>query len=62
MFKKEIEVEEYEANDRLMLGANLKFYWAATGEYLRTTYLTEDGMISFILEDNIRTKNIGRLK
>ena len=60
IFKKEIEVKENKACQ--WLGANLKFYWAATGEYLRTTYLKEDRTVSFILEDDIRTKNIGRFK
>ena len=49
--KKEIEGVENDKNRRL--------YWKATDEYIRTTYLSEDGMISFILEDNIRTRNTG---
>ena len=53
MFKKEIKVIENIKNRRL--------YWKATDECFHTTYLSEDGMISFILEDNINTKNIGRL-
>ena len=40
---------------------NRRLYWKATDECFHTTYLSEDGMISFILEDNIKTKNIGRL-
>ena len=51
-FKQEIEVIENDKNRRL--------YWKATDEYIRTTYLLEDGLISFILEDNIRTNNTGR--
>ena len=51
-FKQEIEVIENETSRRL--------YWKATDEYIRTTYLLEDEIISFILEGNIRTRNIGR--
>ena len=40
---------------------NRRLYWKATDECFHTTYLSEDGMISFILEDNINTQNIGRL-
>ena len=53
MLKNEIKVIENIKNRRL--------YWKATDECFHTTYLSEDGMISFILEDNIKTKNIGRL-
>jgi len=60
IFKKEIEVKKYKACK--WLGANLKLYWASTGECFHTTYLKEDRTVSFILEDNIRIKNIGRLK
>ena len=51
-FKQEIEVIENETSRRL--------YWKATDEYIRTSYLLEDGMRSFIIEDDIRVKNIGR--
>ena len=52
-FKKEIEVMENIEHRRL--------YWKANDEWFHTTHLTEDGVRSFIIDDNIKTNNIGRL-
>ena len=51
--KKEIEVVENIKHRRL--------YWKANDEWFHTTHLSEDGVRSFIIEDNIKTNNIGRL-
>ena len=53
MFKNEIGIYEHDQYRRL--------YWKDTDEHIRCSYFSENTIISFILEDNIRTKHIGRL-
>ena len=52
-FKKEIKVVEKIKHRRL--------YWKVNDEWFYTTYLSENLVRSFIIDDNIKTNNIGRL-
>jgi hypothetical protein len=44
------------------MGEHLMFFWADSDEWFKNTYLDENKMMSFLIESNIKHKNIGKIR